>query len=275
MSIISSFTRWKDPSGAMSLTDHIESLRWHIVRALCVVLLAAGWCFFHIEWIFTHILLAPANPDFISYRMFCRLGKILHTDALCMQSATISFQNTELSGQFMMSFSASLVAGIIIASPYILWELWRFVKPALTEKEIQRTGGIVFWMATLFVAGTLFAYFIIVPFTINFFAGYQLSPQFQNIITIYNYYDTLNDLVLGMGLVFELPVLVYFLSRLSILTPELMRRYYRFAVLIIFVLAAVVTPPDWLSIWLVAIPLAGLYHVSIWISAAVHRVKNK
>lgn len=275
MSIISAITKFRDHSGEMSLMDHVEDLRWHLIRSISVVLIVSIIAYFNIEWIFTNILLAPANEDFVSYKILCGLGMLIHTNALCFNSFTIEFQNTELSGQFMMSFSVSFVIGLILSFPYIVWELWRFIKPALTDKEVSRARGLVFSMSILFFSGVLFAYYVIVPFTINFFATYQLSPQFKNIITISNYYDTLSDLVLGMGVVFELPVLVYFLSRIGFLTPAVMKKYNKYAILIIMLIAAVITPPDWLSIWLVAIPLTILYQASIFISGKVLKQKSR
>lgn len=260
----------------MAFTDHIEELRWHLIRAISAIAIAAIVVFFNIEWIFTHVILGPAKADFISYSWLCQLGRAIGTDVLCMGDMELMFQNTELSGQFMMSFSSSLMIGFIIAFPYVFWELWKFIKPALTEKELKYAKGIVFWSSLLFFCGVAFAYFIIAPFTINFFANYQLSPQFKNIITILNYYDTMSDLVLGMGLVFELPVLVFFLSRIGLLTPALMRDKRKYAFIIILVLAAVITPPDWLSIWIVTIPLVILYEAGITISErAVKERKRK
>lgn len=258
----------------MAFTDHIEALRWHLVRALSAVIICAIAIFFKIEWVFTHIILGPANNDFVSYRLLCRLGKAIHVDALCLDSVNIKFQNTELSGQFMMSFSTSFMLGFIVAFPYVFWEFWKFIKPALKESELKYAKGIVFWSSALFFLGVGFAYFLIAPFTINFFAGYQLAPQFENIITIANYYDTMGDLVLGMGIVFELPILVYFLSRVGVLTPKLMRDQRRFAIVIIMVLAAVITPPDWFSIFLVAIPLVLLYEAGIVVSARILKEKK-
>ncbi|MBL7713096.1 MAG: twin-arginine translocase subunit TatC [Chitinophagaceae bacterium] len=258
----------------MHFTDHIEELRWHIVRSLIAVLVFAIVAFFNIEWIFDRILLGPAHADFISYRALCWMGHELKLEGLCLDDVKIKFQNTELAGQFTMSFSVSLMIGFITAFPYVFWEFWRFIKPALKEQELKHATGIVFWSSSLFLCGVLFAYFIIVPFTVNFFGNYQLSPSFENIITIGNYYDTINDLVLGMGLVFEIPIVVYFLSKIGILTPKLMRDQRRIAILIIFVLAAVITPPDWFSIWLVAIPLIMLYEGGILIAGRVVKSKN-
>jgi sec-independent protein translocase protein TatC len=263
-----------NPSAEMGFTDHIEALRWHLVRSLIAIILGAIIVFFNIDFVFTHIILGPANNNFISYRILCDFGKMIHVDALCMEPLKIKFQNTELSGQFMMSFSASFMLGFIIAFPYVFWEFWRFVKPALKDAELKYAKGIVFWSTSLFFTGVAFAYFLIAPFTINFFANYQLSPQFENIITIANYYDTMNDLVLGMGIVFELPILVYFLSRVGILTPKLMREKRRFAIVIIMVLAAIITPPDWFSIFLVAVPLVILYEAGILVSAKILKEKK-
>lgn len=278
MSIIDKFLEKRSANvgnaeAEMSFMDHIEQLRWHIVRSLIVIVICAIVCFVNIDFIFDKILLGPAHENFISYQWLCQLGKLIHVDGLCMETLNLSFQNTELSGQFMLSFSVSFMIGFIIAFPYVFWELWRFIKPALKANELKYAKGIVFWSSMLFFLGVLFAYFVIAPFTINFFANYQLSPQFQNIITISNYYDTMSDLILGMGIVFELPILVFFLSRVGILTPKFMRSQRRYAVVIILVLAAIITPPDWFSIFLVFIPLMLLYESSIAVSSRI--VKNK
>lgn len=269
MSLVDKFINIrKSADGAeMSFVDHIEELRWHIIRSLIALIIVSVMVFFNIEWIFDKIILGPAKSDFISYQWLCQLGQLIHVDVLCLGDMSLKFQNNQLSGQFMMSFSVSFMIGFIIAFPYIFWELWKFIKPALKPTELKYARGIVFWCSLLFFTGVLFAYFIIAPFTINFFANYQLSPSFENIITIANYYDTMNDLVLGMGVVFELPVVVFFLSRIGLLTPQLMREKRRFAIVIILILAAVITPPDWFSIWLVAIPLLVLYEAGIIISA--------
>src|SRR5690606_29451497 len=179
----------------MSFVDHIEELRWHVIRSLIALIIVSIAVFFNIEWIFDKIILGPAKADFVSYQWLCQLGQLIHVDVLCLGDMSLKFQNTQLSGQFMMSFSVSFMIGFIIAFPYIFWELWKFIKPALKPGELKYARGIVFWCSLLFFTGVLFAYFIIAPFTINFFANYQLSPSFQNIITISNYYDTMSDLV--------------------------------------------------------------------------------
>ncbi len=259
----------------MSFVDHIEELRWHIVRSLVAIVIISIVVFFNIETIFDKVILGPAHTDFVSYKWFCKAGRAIGTEALCLDKINLQFQNTELSGQFMMSFTTSFMIGFVIAFPYVFWELWRFIRPALHENEMKNARGIVLWSSLLFFAGVLFSYYVIAPFTINFFANYQLSPSFQNIITMANYYETMTDLILGMGLVFELPIIVFFLARVGILTPDIMRKQRRFAIVIILVLAAVITPPDWFSIWLVAIPLMFLYELSIRIAARVSRQRTK
>lgn len=261
----------------MGFLDHIEALRWHIIRAVIAIIIAAIAVFIKVEWIFDKVILGPAHNDFISYKWFCALGRFLHYDAFCLSDIKMEFQNTAVTGQFMMSMSVSMMLGFILAFPYVLWELWKFIKPALKPEEIKYAKGIVFWCSVLFFVGVSFAYLIVAPYTINFFGNYQLSPQFKNIITIENYYDTISNLVLALGIVFELPIIVYFLSRIGILTPKFMREKRKYAVLILFVLSEIITPPDLFSCLLVFFPLYTLYEISVFISARAirSRLKNK
>jgi len=278
VSILRNFlnSRKDNPLGEMSFLDHIEDLRWHIIRSVAVVLIAAIAVFAKIEWIFDRIILGPAHNDFISYKWFCKLAQVTHAYSLCLGEVKLKFQNTTITGQFMMSLSVSMMVGFIISFPYILWELWRFIKPALKPTEVKYARGIVFWCSALFFTGVVFAYLILVPYTINFFSGYTLSPLFQNIITIDNYYDTLSDMLMGIGIVFELPVIVYFLSRIGILTPKIMRTRRRYAIVILLIVSELITPPDLFSCLLVFIPLYILYEISVFISGrAAKELKKK
>jgi sec-independent protein translocase protein TatC len=266
MSIIDRFISKRSEGSAqgdMPFIEHVEQLRWHVVRSVVALIIAAIFAWINISWIFDNIILGPAKEDFISYKLLCQLSHILNTDVLCMNAFDIAFQNTQLTGQFMTSFSVALTAGFIIAFPYILWEIWRFVKPALKPVERKKANGLVFWCSVLFLLGILFAYYVVAPFTINFFATFQLSEQFQNIITISSYYDTMLDLIVGMGIVFQLPILMYFLGKIGIVNAHFLRDKRRYAIVIIMFIAAIITPPDWLSIWLVALPLILLYELSI------------
>jgi len=261
--------------GEMGFLDHIEALRWHIVRSVVAIVIMAIAVFIKVEWIFDRIILGPAHNDFVSYKWFCALGRFFHYDSFCLGEIKMEFQNTAVTGQFMMGMSVSMMLGFILAFPYVLWELWRFIKPALKPNEIRSARGIVFWCSLLFFVGVLFAYFILAPYTINFFGSYQLSPKFKNIITIDNYYDTISNLVLALGLVFELPIVVYFLSRIGILTPKFMREKRKYAILILFLLAEIITPPDLFSCLLVFIPLYVLYEISVFISGRAMTQKLK
>lgn len=258
----------------MNFLDHIEELRWHIVRAAIAILIGAILVFIKVEWIFDQIILGPAHKEFISYRAFCALGRLLHSDSFCMGDVQMRFQNTAVTGQFMMSLSVSLMLGFVLVFPYILWELWRFIKPALKPMEVKMAKGIVFWCSLLFFTGVFFAYFIVAPYTINFFGNYQLSPLFENIITIENYYDTISNLVLALGIVFELPIVVYFLSRIGILTPAFLRAKRRHAFLILFILAMVIAPPDVFSCLLIFVPLYILFEISVKISGRAVKARK-
>jgi sec-independent protein translocase protein TatC len=259
----------------MAFTDHIDDLRKHIIRSLIVILICAVIAFLNIERIFQDIIFAPSKPDFISNRIMCEIAKKFSIDNLCMEGFAMDFQNNQLSGQFMLSFSSSFMIGFILAFPYVFWQFWQFIKPALKPGEIKQARGIVFWSSLLFFLGVLFAYYVIAPFTISFFALYTLSPQFKNIITISSYYDNMSDIVLGMGIVFELPIVVFFLSRIGILTPKMMRDKRRYAIIILLFLATIITPPDMLSCWFVFIPLYALYEIGIVLSARVVREKKR
>jgi sec-independent protein translocase protein TatC len=275
MGLLDSFLskRNKNPLGEMTFTDHIDDLRGHIIRSILVILVFAIVSFVNIEWIFQHIIFAPSRPGFISNIWMCKIAKQFSIEGLCMEGFELDFQNTQLSGQFMMSFSSSFMIGFILAFPYVFWEFWKFIKPALKPGEIKQARGVVFWSSLLFFLGVLFAYYVIAPFTISFFATYTLSPNFKNNITISSYYDNMSDIVLGMGIVFELPIVVYFLSRVGVITPKFMRDKRRYAVLILLILATVITPPDMLSCWFVFLPLYMLYEISIVMSARVQRAK--
>lgn len=257
----------------MNFLDHVDELRKHIIRSVFAIFIGAVLVFIKVEWIFDRIILGPTYNNFVSYKWFCALGRAVHYDQFCLGEVKMRFQNTAVTGQFMMSLSVSLMLGFIAAFPYVLWQLWLFIKPALKPAELKMARGIVFWCSLLFFIGVLFAYFIVVPYTINFFGNYQLSPKFENIITIDNYYDTLANLVIALGVVFELPMLVLFLTRIGIVTPQFLKATRKYAFVILFILSEIITPPDLFSCLLVFIPLYILYEGTIAISGRV--VKKK
>lgn len=258
----------------MNFLDHIEELRWHIVRSAIAIMIGAMLVFWKVEWIFDRIIMGPAHKNFISYRAFCALGRLLHSDDFCMREIKMKFQNNAVTGQFMMGLSVSVMLGFVLVFPFVLWELWKFIRPALKPTELKMARGIVFWCSTLFFAGVLFAYFIVIPYTIHFFGNYELSPLFENIITIDNYYNTLSNLILALGAVFELPILVYFLTRIGILTPQFLRARRRYAFLILFILSMVIAPPDVFSCLLIFVPLYILFEISVSISARALKARR-
>ncbi len=259
----------------MNFLDHVEDLRWHIIRSALAIIIGAIAVFIKVEWIFDRIIMGPANDDFISYKWFCALGRALHYDSFCLGKIRLTFQNTAVTGQFMMSLSVSLLLGFVLAFPFVLWELWKFIKPALKPSEIRMARGIVFWCSLLFFIGVFFAYFIVGPYAINFFGNYQLSPRVANIITLDNYFEMMSTLVLALGVVFEMPILMLFLTRIGVLTPSLLRKNRRLAFLILFILSEIITPPDLFSCLLVFIPLYGLYELTVVLSKRTYNDRQK
>lgn len=258
----------------MSFFDHLEELRWHIVRSVAAVLVLAIVIFIKIEFIYDHIVMAPTKHSFITYRVLCQLGHSLHIgDSLCLPDVALTFQSMKLSGQFMQAMSSSFLFGCVVAAPYIFWEFWSFVKPALKPTELKYTRGIIFWTSLLFFTGIAFGYFIIAPYTVNFFAAYKISETIQNIITIQSYLSTMTQVVVGCGVLFELPIITYFLSKVGIITSDMLRRYRKHAFLIILIIAAFITPPDVASQIIVTIPLYFLYELSIRIAKRIERQK--
>jgi sec-independent protein translocase protein TatC len=263
----------------MSFIDHLEALRWHIVRSLIAVLVAAIVIFIKIDWIFDHIILGPINKDFITYTSLCRLSYWAHLgDALCMPPVSIKMQTTAFSTQFMSSITIAFMGGFLLAFPYIFWEFWRFVKPALTQKELKSTRGAIVFVSFFFFTGAAFGYFLLAPFTFSFLSNYTLGTQalIETKPTLADYIDNLINITLGAALAFQLPVVAYVLTRVGLITPNFLKTYRKYAVVAILVVAAIITPsPDWMSQMLVFIPLFLLYQLSILISRRVYAAEQK
>jgi sec-independent protein translocase protein TatC len=261
----------------MSFLEHLEALRWHLMRAVIAVLTLAIILFFYREIVFDNFLFAPKHPDFWTYRMLCLLSDYLEMgDALCIRELPFELINTELSGQFTMHIWVSFVAGFILAAPYVLWEIWSFIKPALHEKERKYSKGVVFFSTLLFFAGVLFGYYVIVPLSINFLGSYQVSADVKNMIAMDSFVSTVTTITFASGIVFELPIVIYFLTQIGLMTPQFMRTYRKHAMVIILIVAAVITPsPDVTSQLLVAFPLYLLYELSIFVSMYVVKKAEK
>jgi len=261
--------------GEMSFFDHLEALRWHLIRSALAIVVFTILVFAFYSWIYDNIIMAPSKSDFWTFRMMCDLGKILHRD-MCPGKININLINTEMAGQFTLMIDSSLMIGLVLGIPYLLYELWLFIKPALHEKEKKAASGFVFYASILFLLGVLFGYFIITPVSLNFLAGFTVSNQIQNLFSVDSYLSSVTTLTLATGLVFELPILVYILANLGILTPKFMKESRRYAIVIILIVAAVVTPtPDMLTMTVVAIPLFLLYELSIGVAGAVQKRKKK
>ncbi len=259
----------------MSFLDHLEELRWHIIRAVASIFVFAIAAFFAKELVWHELILGPSRPEFWTYRQLCALGELVDSSVLCINELPFTIQSREMSGQFTMHITSAFVIGLICAFPYTFWEIWRFVSPALHSKERSLTRGATFFVSLLFLSGICFGYFIVSPLSINFLSNYQVDPSIKNEFDISSYLSTLSMLVLACGIMFQLPIVVYFLSKAGIVTPQLMRTYRKHAIVVILVLSAIITPPEVISQILISIPLLFLYEVSIFISKVILREKLK
>ncbi|MBC7587621.1 MAG: twin-arginine translocase subunit TatC [Chitinophagaceae bacterium] len=259
----------------MSFIDHLEDLRGHIVRSLLAVVVMAIIIFIYRDWVFDNIITGPINSDFVSYTALCKFSHWAHMgNALCLPAVKVDMQSTTFGGQFMSTISMSFIGGIIVSFPYIFWEFWSFVKPALKQKELTGTKNVIWWVSFFFFMGAAFGYFLLGPFTFNFLSGFQLGNKGTLVTrpTLADYFDNLTNIILGCGLAFELPVLSYVLTKIGLITPQYLRKIRKYAVIVLLVVAAVITPsPDWMSQMLVFTPLFILYELSILISAKVFR----
>jgi len=254
----------------MTFWDHLEELRWTILRSLIAVVALAIIAFLNREIIFDYIILAPSSSEFITNKVLCQLGKKLMINALCIKEMKLQIINIKMSGHFLTHMYVSIVTGFIFAFPYVMWEFWRFVKPAMKETERKYSSGGVFISSVLFMSGVLFSYFLIVPLTVNFLGTYHVSETVYNQISLMSYINTVVSLTFAVGLVFELPILVFFLTKTGILTPDFMKENRKYMYVIMLVVSAVITPPDMFSQILVVLPLIVLYEISIGVSKRIY-----
>ncbi len=265
----------QSPEKEMSFLDHLEELRWHIIRSLVAIFIFAILAFLAKDFVFGKIILGPSKPDFWTFRMLCKAAVWLNSDALCIRELDFIIQSRKMTGQVTMHITSSFVIGLIVAFPYAFWEIWRFVRPGLYEKERKISSGATFFVSMLFMIGVLFGYFIITPLSVNFLASYKVDPSVMNEFDLGSYVSTVTMLVLACAFLFQLPIIVYFLTQAGIITPSLMRRYRKHAIVVILVLGALLTPPEPVSQVLIAIPLFALYQMSIFISSAVMRSQRR
>jgi len=261
----------------MSFLEHLEELRWHVVRSLAAVLVFTIAAFIEAPWIFQNIIFAPARVDFPTFTWLCNIGHFFGSgDSLCVKEIPFKVQSRFMTGQFSMHIVSSFVIGIIVAFPYVCWELWRFIKPGLYAREKNSSRGAVAAISFLFLTGVLFGYYIMSPVMISFLANYQISDMIVNEFDITSYVGTIVGVVFGSGVLFQLPVVIFFLTKVGIVTPTYLRTYRKHAIVIILIIGAIVTPTaDPLSQSLISVPLYLLYEISILISAGVMRKKER
>ncbi len=261
--------------GEMSFLEHLEALRWHLVRAISSIMVFAILAFIFKGFIFDTVLLGPKHADFWTYRMLCQIAERFSIQELCLGELKFDLINISMAGQFTTHIVVSIIAGLVCAFPYVIYEIWAFIKPGLYSEERKSARGMVFYTSVLFLLGVLFGYYIIAPLSVNFLGNYNVSEDVRNQIDLNSYFSLISTLVLACGVVFEMPILVYFLTRIGVVTPSFLRTYRRHAVVVILILAAVITPPDVSSQVLIFFPLMGLYEVSIWVSAFVLKQQEK
>jgi sec-independent protein translocase protein TatC len=270
----------KDGEKEMSFLEHLEELRWHIIRSILAIVIFMIIAFIFKKFIFGTVILGPRSPEFITNRLLCEFGDYLtellkRPISLCINTGDWHLINIKMSGQITTHITAAIVAGLILAFPVILWEFWQFFKPALKDSEARYAKGAVFAASMLFFTGVLFGYFVLAPLSIHFLSNYEIDPSVSNQINVRSYIGTLTSICLATGLVFELPIVAFFLTKIGIVTPAFMRKYRKHSIVVIFIISAIITPPDVFSQTLVAIPLLILYEVSILISARVMKKKDK
>ena len=259
----------KNPNN-MSFLEHLEELRWHIIRSLISVVLCALICFIFKDFIFDTIIFGPKKMSFPTYKFLCKASNLIGVETtFCLSEFPFIIQNRTMTGQFSAHVMTSLISGFIISFPYVLFEFWKFIRPGLLKNEKVKSKVFIFISSLLFFVGVLFGYYIVTPLSINFLATYQVSELVLNEIDLASYISLVRSSAVASGIIFELPIIIYFLSKIGLVTPEGLIKYRKFALVGVLVLAALITPPDIASQIIVAIPIVILYQVSIFISKIV------
>jgi len=261
----------KNEEAEMGFLDHLDELRSHLIKSLLAIVVCAIVIFTLEDWVFRNIIFSLKSDSFLTYRFFCSLG-----EQFCLSAPEFVIETKKLGEQFFVSLRVSFWLGFIVAFPYVFYQIWSFVKPGLYEKEQKAARGVVFVCSFLFLLGVLFGYFILAPFAIRFFAGYQLAGNLVSETThLSDFVGSLTMFTIPTGILFELPILVYFLAKIGLVTPELMRNYRKHAFVLILIVAAIITPPDVITQFLIGMPIFFLYEVSILIAARITKKREK
>lgn len=251
--------------GEMTFLEHLEALRWHLIRSVLAVILFATVMFLSKEFVFDRVIFGPLYDNFPTYRLFCNAFGIM------CEAPEFIIQSIQMQEKFITHLKVSILLGVVVAFPYLFWEMWQFIKPGLYPKEQRAARGVVFVCSMLFLTGVLFGYYVITPFAINFLTSYELN-DIVTTSTLTSYVNNMAMYAVPAGVIFELPIVVYFLTKVGLITPDFLKKYRRLAVVLILVLSAIITPPDVMTQFLIGIPLYILYEISIGIS---RRVFNK
>lgn len=264
------------PPNEMSFLDHLEELRWHLIRSTLAIVIIGVAAFMFRGFIFDTVIFGPKKMDFPTYRLFCDIATFLGFDSdFCADKLPFTIQSRLMSGQFSAHIWTSIWAGFIIGFPYVLYEMWKFISPGLYEKERKNSRGFILIASLLFFMGVLFGYYVVAPLSINFLGTYQVSAEVTNEFDLASYISTVRASVIACGILFELPIIIFFLTKVGLVTPEIMKKYRKIALVIVLILSAVITPPDVASQIIVAIPVLILYQVSIHISKRVLKSEAK
>lgn len=256
----------------MSFIEHLDELRSHLFKSVIAIVIGAIVMAIYNKFIVKKILMGPTHQDFPTYGFLCNLSRRLGLGSkLCMSQINVKMQSTAVAAQFDVYFNIILIGGFIISFPYVFWQFWKFAKPALTSKELKNTKGVIFWVSVLFFIGILFGYFVIAPYTINFFANFSIDDNIENRWTIASYFNTIVPLILGAGLAFQLPLVMYFLAKVGVVSSAYLRRVRKYAILIMLIVSGIITPPDMLSQIICTIPLIILYEISVLLCVKVEK----
>jgi sec-independent protein translocase protein TatC len=256
----------------MSFIEHLDVLRAHLFRSAVAVAIGAIVVAVYNSFIVKKILMGPTHPDFPTYSILCRISRSLGLGSrLCMTQINVHMQSNTVAGQFGVYFNIILIGGFVLAFPYVFWQFWKFTKPALTTKELTSTRGVIFWVSLLFFSGVFFGYFVIAPYTINFFAKFSLDDSIENLWTVASYFNTMVPLILGAGLAFQLPLVLFFLAKAGVVSSAFLKRGRKYAILTMLIVAGIITPPDMLSQIVCTIPLIILYEIGILLCVRVEK----
>jgi sec-independent protein translocase protein TatC len=266
----------KKNKSEMSFLDHLEELRWLLVRSTIAIIIMAAAVYFVSDYIFDTIIFGPTKADFITYRFFCEASHYIgFADSICIEELPFTIQNTSMEGQVNVFIWTCITAGFILAFPFVLWELWKFISPALYEHERKNAVLFIFIASFLFFLGVLFGYFVVVPMSVNFVATFSVSDVVKNEFNLESYIGMIKTSVIASGIYFELPIIIYFLTKLGLVSANFLRTYRKYAIVIVLIVAAIVTPPDAVSQITVAIPMLLIYEASIFLSAFVAKKETK